>query len=240
MPAFAELSYRTTLSCCLLLSLSGCSIDLKDIGVAPKLTPIRVDRFSNGRQEDWRTASARHLSRASLWNQNSTSFFGDQRSSSKGDIFTINISINDRAQIGNTTDRSQESQIKGALNYATKIFGFDALGAASGDLASKSSTKGEGAINRSERIQLSVAAIVSDVLPNGNLLINGSQEILVNFELRVLEISGIVRPIDITKENTISYDKIAEARVSYGGRGRLMEMQQPKLLHQVYDKIKPL
>lgn len=167
-------------------------------------------------------------------------FVGDQRSSSKGDIFTINISINDRAQIGNTTDRSQESQIKGALNYATKLFGLDALGAASGDLASKSSTKGEGAINRSERIQLSVAAIVSDVLPNGNLLINGSQEILVNFELRVLEISGIVRPIDITKDNTISYDKIAEARVSYGGRGRLMEVQQPKLLHQVYDNLKPL
>lgn len=177
---------------------------------------------------------------SSLWRQRNGDLYRDQRAARKGDVFTINISINDKAQLGNSSDRSQESSISGAINYATKLLGLDALGAASADLASKSSSKGEGAINRSERIQLSVAAIVADVLDNGNMYIYGSQEIRVNYELRVLEIAGIVRPNDISRDNMIAYDKIAEARVSYGGRGRLMEVQQPKVFHQLYDNLKPI
>ena len=107
------------------------------------------------------------------------------------------------------------------------------------DIESSSSTKGQGNIDRSEKIQLSVAAVVTDVLGNGNLLISGSQEIRVNYELRNLTIGGIVRPRDIGRDNMISYDKIAEARVSYGGRGRLMEVQQPGIGQQVYDLVRP-
>jgi len=84
-----------------------------------------------------------------------------------------------------------------------------------------------------------VAAIVNEVLPNGNVVISGSQEVRVNFEVRVLNIAGIVRPRDISPKNTISYDKIAEARVSYGGRGRLMEVQQPAYGQQLYDIVTP-
>ena len=104
---------------------------------------------------------------------------------------------------------------------------------------STSSASGQGAIDRSEKIQLAVAAVVADVLPNGNLIISGSQEVRVNFELRLLNVAGIVRPQDISKNNTISYDKIAEARISYGGRGRIMEVQQPALVQQIYDRVKP-
>ena len=215
--------------------LQGCSTDLKDIGVAPALTPINTERFQPTTKR-----IAAPQSGQSLWGPLSSDLYRDQRAKRKGDIFTINISINDKAQLGNSSDRSQESSISGAINYATKLFGLDALGAASADLASKSSTKGEGAINRSERIQLSVAAMVAGVLENGNMYIYGSQEIRVNFELRVLEISGVVRPTDISRENTIAYDKIAEARVSYGGRGRIMEVQQPKTIHQLYDNLKPM
>ena len=87
---------------------------------------------------------------------------------------------------------------------------------------------------------MSVAAVVTDVLPNGNLIVSGSQEVRVNYELRVLNIAGIVRPRDISKDNTIAYNKIAEARISYGGRGRIMEVQQPAWGQQLFDRFKPL
>lgn len=223
------------------LSTTGCSSDLRDLGVAPTLSPVNLDRSNDQITKLPHRGAVQHGGpRASLWREGSTELFRDQRASRKGDVFTINISINDKAQLGNSSDRSQESKISGAINYMTKLVGLDALGAASADLASKSSSKGEGAINRSERIQLSVAAIVADVLENGNMYIYGSQEIRVNYELRVLEIAGIVRPSDISRENTIAYEKIAEARVSYGGRGRLMEVQQPRVLQQIYDNLRPM
>jgi flagellar L-ring protein precursor FlgH len=104
---------------------------------------------------------------------------------------------------------------------------------------SKTSTKGEGAITRSESIELLVAAVVTGILPNGNLVINGSQEVRVNFEVRVLSVAGVVRPRDISTENIVSYDKIAEARISYGGRGRITEVQQPAWGQQVTDWLLP-
>lgn len=176
----------------------------------------------------------------SIWSTKRGTLYKDQKASNVGDLLTVNISINDRAVIGNSTDRSRESQIKGGLNYNARLFGTQALGAAAADMGSSSSTKGDGAINRSERIQLSIAAVVVRKLPNQTLIILGSQEIRVNYELRILQIAGIVRPQDITRENTLSYDKIAEARVSYGGRGRLMEVQQPNTIQQIYDLMKPL
>jgi flagellar L-ring protein precursor FlgH len=169
----------------------------------------------------------------------------DQRIAHVGDILTVSIAINDKAVFGNSSDRSTTS--KGT-------FGFDWLftpesNSAGGsqaspmtykhDFNSTSSSQGTGDINRSEQIQLSVPAIVTTVLPNGNLVIKGSQEVRVNFELRQLTIAGIVRPSDIARDNTVAYDRIAEARISYGGRGRLTEAQQPGWGQQVYDIIKP-
>jgi flagellar L-ring protein precursor FlgH len=107
------------------------------------------------------------------------------------------------------------------------------------DFNSVSSSNGNGDINRSEQINLSVPAVVTGVLPNGNLVIKGSQEVRVNFELRQLTIAGIVRPSDISRDNTIAYDRIAEARIAYGGRGRITEAQQPGWGQQVYDFVKP-
>ena len=109
----------------------------------------------------------------------------------------------------------------------------------SAGITSQSTSQGQGTIDRSEKIQLAIAAVVSDVLPNGNMVVSGSQEVRVNYELRLLNIAGIVRPRDISKDNTISYDKIAEARISYGGRGRISEVQQPSWGQQIYDAIKP-
>ncbi|MFN3890871.1 MAG: flagellar basal body L-ring protein FlgH [Beijerinckiaceae bacterium] len=223
------------------VAVAGCAVDPRDIGRAPHMTPVGTGLAAPEQAPipKYAFAGQSGLGRGSLWNDANGNLFRDQRASRLGDVFTINISINDKAQIGNSTDRSRESQVKSTLDFMANMFGVNALGAAAADIQSNSSTKGQGAINRSEKIQLSVAAVVTGVLPNGNLMVRGSQEIRVNYELRVLEIAGIVRPVDITRDNTIAYDKIAEARVSYGGRGRLMEVQQPNVVHQVYDQLKP-
>lgn len=199
--------------------VTGCAADLNDIGQAPRMTPVGSGLRSHAGFMGHGASTALSAS-SSMWNDKSGNLYRDQKARGEGDILTINVSINDKAQIGNSSDRTRESKVKGSLNYAAQLVGLDALGAAAADLGSISSTKGEGAINRSERIQLSLAAIVASMLPNGNLYVRGTQEIRVNYELRVLEIAGIVRQNDITRDNTISYDKIAEARVSYGGRGR--------------------
>jgi flagellar L-ring protein precursor FlgH len=107
------------------------------------------------------------------------------------------------------------------------------------DLTSNSSTQGQGTIARSEQIQVSVAAVVTRVLPNGYLMVSGSQEVRVNYEMRRLTVAGFVRPSDISHNNTISYDRIAEARISYGGRGRLDDVQQPAWGQQLYDNFRP-
>ncbi|TIV92058.1 MAG: flagellar basal body L-ring protein, partial [Mesorhizobium sp.] len=105
--------------------------------------------------------------------------------------------------------------------------------------SSSTETNADGEIKRSEDIELNVAAVVTEVLPNGNLMIRGSQEVRVNYELRVLTIAGMVRPSDIGAENTIPYERIAEARISYGGRGRASEVQQPAYGQQVLDQVLP-
>jgi flagellar L-ring protein precursor FlgH len=108
------------------------------------------------------------------------------------------------------------------------------------NIGSNTSTKGQGTTERSEKLQLRVAAVVTGILQNGNLVISGSQEVRVNQELRILNVAGIVRPLDVDHNNTVAYDKIAEARVSYGGRGRLTEVQQPPIGQQLVDILSPI
>ena len=147
---------------------------------------------------------------------------------------TVNISINDQATLGNTTGRSTSATATAQSDWSLQY-----SGSSKNDLTSTSTFQGQGNIARSEQIQVSVAAIVTAVLPNGNLLISGSQEVRVNYELRLLTVGGIAWPGDINRDNSIPYSKIAEARISYGGRGRLDEAQQPAWGQQIYDRLKP-
>ena len=156
---------------------------------------------------------------ASLWHSGPESLFGDRRARNVGDILTVDISIDDRAEVNNKTERARD-----ATDASSVTAGFGVENLVEKNLPSPLSltpglnasgnqtTTGEGKINRREKIELKVAAVVVDILPNGNLIIQGSQEVNVNYELRDLQISGIVRPHDISRRNTISYDKIAEAR----------------------------
>lgn len=183
----------------------------------------------------------------SLWRStNSTTFFGDPRAAHIGDIVTVNINITDSAQVSNQTARSRTSAEDSDL---TNIFGGeaalssffnDAITPSSvASFGTQSSTQGAGSVNRSESVNLTAAAIVVDVLWNGNLVIHGRQEVRVNNEVRELLMSGIVRPQDIAADNTIDHQQIAEARISYGGRGHISEMQRPPVGQELYNLLWP-
>jgi flagellar L-ring protein precursor FlgH len=178
------------------------------------------------------------VSYRSTWDDG-TDLYRDPRARRVGDVVTVVISMQDKAKLDNKTDRSRDSQIKFGLDWLANVAGWQDTGQANANLNSSTSTKGVGQIDRAEDIKLSVAAIVTDVLPNGNMMLSGSQEFRVNAEMRVLNVAGIVRPRDISRGNTISYEKIAEARVSYGGRGRLTDVQQPAWGQRIYDAVAP-
>lgn len=220
--------------------LSGCASNPRDIGREPHMTPVGAGLEAVAAlPPDLVASTPRWRSPGSLWDDRQADFFRDPRATAVGDILTVAIAMNDKATLGNASDRSLDSKVTNTYAGAVAIPFGAGKGTASFDVATGSSTQGTGNIDRSEKIRFTVAAVVTDVLPNGNLLISGSQEMRVNFELRLLTVSGIVRPRDIARDNSIAYDKIAEARIAYGGRGRLTEVQQPALLHQVFDLVKP-
>jgi flagellar L-ring protein precursor FlgH len=227
----------------MLLALGGCATDPRDIGREPHMSPLGSGLASYDDQLPTGAIRESSLGPHMRLDDNRVNLYRDVRAMTVGDVVTVNIAMNDKAVLGNSTDRSRDSKVKTEWSFL-----FDFLsgatdhkweGSVTNDLQSSSSTQGQGSINRSEQIRLSIAAVVTAVLPNGNLVIRGSQEIRVNYEMRVLTIAGIARPRDIAKDNTISYDKIAEARISYGGRGRLSEVQQPAWGQQVYDIFAP-
>ncbi len=180
----------------------------------------------------------------SLWRAGSRSFFNDQRASRIGDILTVLIEIDDSAQVSNTSNRTRTgSTAAGFSNF----FGLedtvsDILGADTENLVtaeSESTHNGTGAINRAEKIELTVAAVIVDRLPNGNLVLAGRQEVRINGELRELTVSGVVRPEDITSSNTINHTQIAEARIAYGGRGQISAVQRPGWGQRIGDALTP-
>ncbi|ABS64168.1 flagellar L-ring protein [Parvibaculum lavamentivorans DS-1] len=182
----------------------------------------------------------------SLWRSGSRAFFRDQRAARVGDILTVLIGIADSAKVDNSTKRSRANaedaelgNLFGYENYLGKVFpdGVDNDNLAR--LGSSSSSAGAGSVDRKEKIDLTVAAVVTQVLPNGNLVIAGRQQVRVNYEVRDLEVTGIVRPEDISNTNTVAHTQIAEARIAYGGQGQISDVQQPRYGQQLFDIIMP-
>src|SRR3984957_2630144 len=178
----------------------------------------------------------------SLWHTGARAFFRDQRASRVGDILTVLVTINDQAQLNNETKRSRDNSDTANL---TNFFGFEshlhnwlpkAVDPSSlVDAASSTSNDGKGSVARQEQIDLRVAAEIIQVMPNGNLVVQGKQQVNVNYDMRELTISGIIRPQDITSDNTITYDQIAEARIEYGGKGQVTDVQQARYGDQLFD-----
>jgi len=179
----------------------------------------------------------------SLFRNGARGFFKDQRARRVGDILTIKITISDNAQISNKTARTRQAANSGGVGgvlgsiFSAAIPGIPAATAI--DVTSGLNDAGSGSVNRAETLNTEVAAVVTQILPNGNLVIEGRQEVRVNFEVRDLIVAGIVRPEDINADNTIASSKIAEARIAYGGRGQITDVQQPRYGQQVLDAILP-
>ncbi len=223
------------------LALAGCATPpMEEVNRPPALSPVGYGVGMDPKTVySYPTPPAQATKKYSLWDDRQSKFFTDARALQAGDILTVDIQINDRARFRNESDRSRTSSRGIGLGADFTWLGLGTAGNATAGFDSDTASKGKGETVRSEDIKLSVAAVVTDVLPNGNLVISGSQEVLVNAELRVLTITGIVRPSDIGAANTVSYERIAEARISYGGRGRLTEVQQPGWGHQIVDNILP-
>lgn len=233
------------------VALSGCNaLDrLSRVGQEPDLTPIENPVHQAGYQPVTmpmpRPEPALYQPN-SLWRTGAKAFFKDQRAANVGDVMTVNIAIEDQASLENTTERSrtttENDSVSSILGYEGALNSFlpEAVDPTNlVDIDGSTVNSGEGTIDRSETIELKIAAVVTQVLPNGNMVIQGRQEIRVNFEVRELYITGVVRPQDISSANTINYDKIAEARVAYGGRGIISDVQQPRLGTQILDIVYP-
>ncbi|MBL4758806.1 MAG: flagellar basal body L-ring protein FlgH [Rhizobiales bacterium] len=182
----------------------------------------------------------------SLWQSGSRAFFRDQRASKVGDILTVQVRITDKAEFDNSTTRTRTNSENMGLDAIAGLEGTlldllpdGASAAALIDVDSSTNSQGSGSISREEELTANIAAVVVQILPNGYMVIEGRQEIRVNYEIREMIIAGIVRPEDISNDNTISSEKIAEARISYGGRGLIAEVQQPRYGQQVLDILLP-
>jgi flagellar L-ring protein precursor FlgH len=235
----------------LAVALSGCNAltRLSNVGAEPPLTTIENPTLqASYRPVSMPMPAPRPVERNanSLWRTGARAFFKDQRAADVGDILTVVVDLEDEATINNSTTRARTANEDGSLNaffgYESSINRILPETIQPGniiDVNSQSDSNGAGQISREEDIELKVAAVISQVLPNGNLVIHGRQEFRVNFEARELQIAGIIRPEDISSTNAISYEKIAEARISYGGRGQISDLQQPRYGQQVFDILFP-
>jgi flagellar L-ring protein precursor FlgH len=229
--------------------LANCSaIDrLKNVGEKPELSSIENPTAQPGYkpvQMPMPAPQPATYSPNSLWRNGSRAFFKDQRAMQVGDIMTVKVKIADNATIANGTARSRTSkEDSGISDFAgSKLLSGSAAQVLPGKLLSADSTSttdNKGSVNRQEALLTNVATVVTQVLPNGNLVVEGKQEIRVNFEIRELIVAGIVRPEDIESDNTIDSTKIAQARIAYGGRGQITDVQQPRYGQQVMDIILP-
>ena len=231
--------------------LGGCNaLDrLQNIGREPELSPVG----QSTRQAAYQPVSMpmpnpepEIFQANSLWRQGARSFFKDQRARTIGDVLTVKVTIKDEATLKNESSRSRANSEKlgvgGFLGFESRLDRYlpgDVNESSLVDLDSGLSNEGRGSVTRNEDINLNVAAVVVQVLPNGNLVIHGRQEVRVNFEVRELYVAGVVRPEDITPDNMINHEQIAELRIAYGGRGQLTDVQQPRYGTQVLDVLLP-
>jgi flagellar L-ring protein FlgH len=235
---------KTALLAGTVAALTGCSaVDrIKDIDGGPKINPVANPPVQQTAAVPMPAAPTEPRGASSLWQPGARSFFHDPRASRVGDIITVNISVADAAKLSNTTSRSRTNSEDANL---TNFFGLEKSLPSSMDpsslvkMGSDNSNVGAGAIARSESVNLTLAALVTQVLTNGNLVIGGHQQMKVNNEMRDLSVTGIVRTEDITSANTVDVTQIAEARISYGGAGTMSDVQTPRYGSQLFDILMP-
>jgi flagellar L-ring protein precursor FlgH len=231
-----------------LAALTGCGTlsRLSEVGRDPAMTPTEDPT----KDPKWRPVSMPMPARQpspneanSLWRSGSRAFFKDQRAAQVGDIVTVLVRMNDAANLKNVTSATRASTESGGI---PNFFGLEAIlpkAVNPATLVSASSSNnnntGTGQIQRTEAVTLRLAGIVTQVLPNGNLVIAARQEFMVNSELRELRATGVIRPQDIASDNTVLHDRMAEARIAYGGKGQLTDLQRARWGQQMMDILMP-
>jgi len=228
---------------------AGCStIDkLKTIGEAPPLSPMENPTTKPGYkpvQMPMPTPQPVSFNPNSLWRNGSRAFFKDQRAHQVGDLLTVKVNINDTAQFQDQTQVARSAtEDSGITNFiGANTIVNPAKAVLPGHILttdSNTQSNANGSINRTDQLVTNVAAVVTQLLPNGNLVIEGKQEIRLNTEMRELLVAGVVRPEDIDSDNTIELPKIAEARVAYGGKGTLSNIQEPPWGQQALEVLLP-
>ena len=233
---------------CLGLLMSGCGAltKLSEVGRPPALTP----GSDPTKDPKWRPMTLPMPAREpppnqpdALWRSGSRAFFKDQRAAQVGDVITIVVNMTDTATLNNVTTATRTgAESAGMPNF----FGLETLlpkaivdPSKLMSISSGNSNVGTGQIQRNEAVTLTLAGVVTQVLPNGNLVVAARQEFRVNSELRELQVTGVIRMQDITSENTVQSNQIAEARIEYGGRGQLTDIQTPRWGQQVMDIVLP-
>jgi flagellar L-ring protein FlgH len=234
---------------CAALAGCGTSDRLSKIGKQPEMTSIANPVTQPGYEPvSLPMPAPQNITKQknSLWASNRQTFFKDQRANNVGDIITVDITIDDEAKLDNTTERKRGGSegagvddLLGIENHFAAVLPQSVDPANLIGLDSDSGYKGEGTVDRKEEIEVKLAAIVTQILPNGNMVVHGRQEVAVNFEKRIIAIDGVIRPQDIAIDNSIQYDQIAEARITYGGEGQITDVQQPRYGQQIYDVIFP-
>lgn len=233
------------------LSLSACNAvtRLSEVGSGPQVSNIQNPTQKQGYQPvnmPMPQPMTPPQNANSLWRPGARAFFKDQRAKDIGDILTVNVEIEEKAtltsELDNSRAASEGSGITNLLGFESQLHKVlpNAVDPASlASLSSDSATNNTGKTGRTESLKVAMAAVITQILPNGNLVISGRQEIRVNYELRELSVQGIIRPEDISSSNTVTSDKIAEARVYYGGRGVVSDITQPRYGQQIFDIIFP-
>ena len=239
---------RTVAILSIFSAVTGCSaVDrLSQIGETPKLNAIENPTAQPGYKPvsmPMPKPETVSYNPNSLWRNGSRSFFKDQRAHQIGDLLTVTVNITDQANFANETQRNRtNTENSGVTDFIGAQTITQAHKILPGRILTTDSTSqydGKGSIQRQETLQTNVAAVVTQVLPNGNLVVEGKQEIRVNYEIRELVVAGVVRPEDIQSDNTIDSTKIAEARIAYGGRGQITDVQQARYGQQALDILLP-
>lgn len=236
------------------LSASGCVSRLGEVANGPTMSPPGAAREALPALAPERVALARTVApldeeegaSGSLWRSGPSSLFGDRRARTMGDIVTVVVEFDEEAEIQNRTQRTRDAaeglsvpNFFGLQTLAEKVLPGDTTLNPAIEASSNTANNGTGSIRRQEKLTLRVAATVVQVLPNGHLVIAGNQEVRVNRELRDLQVAGVIRPEDISRRNTITYEKIADARVLYGGRGTISDIQEPRYGQRALDAVLP-
>jgi flagellar L-ring protein precursor FlgH len=231
-------------------SLAGCSAATRvsQIGEMPPLTTIQDPHQQPGYKPislPMPTPMVGERRPNSLWQAGSRAFFKDQRAANVGDILTVVINFDEKAIFANETQRARTSsenetmaQFLGLQAALPKVFA-GANGTNPINVSGQSNHDGKASLNRQEQVNLQVAALVMQVLPNGNMVVQGHQELRVNFEVRELQLMGVIRPQDISSTNTVDYSKLAEARISYGGRGDVSAVQKTPVATSLLQRFTP-